>query len=85
MPSPEITSQVAKNSAKVRKRIVSNISNTPLIKSKVNPLLFFKSENFQLTGSFKVRGALSKLSELPADKEIITASSGNHGIAYFCS
>ncbi len=81
MPSPEITSQVAKNSSKVRKRIVANISNTPLIKSKVNPLLFFKSENFQLTGSFKVRGALSKLSELPADKEIITASSGNHGIA----
>ena len=44
MPSPEITSQVAKNSAKVRKRIISNISYTPLIKSKANPFLFFNQK-----------------------------------------
>jgi threonine dehydratase len=38
----------------------------------------FKAENFQLTGSFKLRGALSKLSSL--EGRLITASSGNHGI-----
>ncbi len=81
MKNSDLISQVAKNSAKVRKIIVPDISYTPLISSRVSPSLFFKSENFQMTGSFKVRGALSKISQLPTNKDIITASSGNHGIA----
>ncbi len=43
-----------------------------------------KLENFQKTGSFKLRGALNKLLSLTPEqkkKGIITASSGNHGIA----
>lgn len=43
-----------------------------------------KLENYQKTGSFKLRGALNKLLSLsPEEKKrgIITASSGNHGIA----
>lgn len=43
--------------------------------------LFFKAENFQHTGSFKFRGALAKLTTLATDKSIVTASSGNHGLA----
>lgn len=46
--------------------------------------VFLKLENFQKTGSFKVRGALNKLLSLtPGQKKrgIVTASSGNHGIA----
>lgn len=46
-----------------------------------------KLENFQLTGSFKVRGALNKLHSLtPAERRsgVVAASAGNHaqGVAY---
>ena len=43
--------------------------------------VFFKAENFQLTGSFKIRGAASKMTSLGNERAVITASSGNHGIA----
>jgi threonine dehydratase len=42
--------------------------------------LFFKCENFQRIGAFKVRGAFHALSRLPEDvrrKGIVTHSSGN--------
>lgn len=45
--------------------------------------VFLKLENYQLTGSFKLRGATNKLLSLTqeqAQKGIITASSGNHGL-----
>ena len=43
-----------------------------------------KLENLQLTGSFKLRGAVNKILSLrksQLDKGIVTASSGNHGAA----
>lgn len=46
--------------------------------------LFFKCENFQKTGSFKVRGALSAVLTLTKKREVksvATHSSGNHGAA----
>jgi threonine dehydratase len=49
--------------------------------------LYLKLENLQHTGSFKVRGALNKLSSLPRDKAggVVAHSAGNHaqGVAYF--
>jgi threonine dehydratase len=51
------------------------------IESRTTKRLFFKTENFQHTGSFKLRGAMSKLTSLASDMPVITASSGNHGIA----
>jgi len=44
--------------------------------------VFVKLENTQVTGSFKVRGALNKLLSLPAavrERGVVAASSGNHG------
>jgi threonine dehydratase len=44
-----------------------------------------KAENLQRTGSFKLRGALNKISTLdPGTTGVITASAGNHGqsVAY---
>jgi threonine dehydratase len=44
---------------------------------------YLKMECWQHTGSFKVRGALSKLSSLSPDeweRGVITASAGNHGL-----
>lgn len=43
--------------------------------------VFLKMENVQVTGSFKARGALYKVKSLENDmREIITASTGNHGL-----
>ncbi|HZV71466.1 MAG TPA: pyridoxal-phosphate dependent enzyme [Saprospiraceae bacterium] len=42
--------------------------------------LWLKCENEQNTGSFKWRGALSKLSTLKPGQSIVTASTGNHGL-----
>ncbi len=49
--------------------------------------VYFKPENMQYTGAYKVRGAYYKISTLSEDeraKGIITASAGNHaqGVAY---
>ncbi len=49
--------------------------------------IFFKLENLQMTGSFKERGAVNKLSALTPDERargVVTASAGNHaqGVAY---
>ena len=71
------------------KRINSFIHRTPILKStSLNILsgsdLYFKCENFQKAGSFKIRGALntvSLLSKTELKKGISTTSSGNHGAA----
>ena len=49
--------------------------------------VYFKPENLQTTGCFKIRGAYNKVSSLSKeelDRGLITASSGNHaqGVAY---
>lgn len=77
---------------KAYKRLKGRVNCTPLIESKklslqTNTAIWFKLENFQKTGSFKVRGALNKLDAL-TEKElengVTTASAGNHaqGLAY---
>jgi len=46
--------------------------------------VFFKLENLQHTGSFKLRGAFNKLLSLTSEqlaKGVVAASSGNHGAA----
>ncbi len=47
-------------------------------------MLYFKCENLQLSGSFKIRGAANavfSLSEAEAARGVVTHSSGNHGAA----
>lgn len=67
-------------SVQARARIQSHIYETPLLPARGIPGLFFKAENFQLTGSFKLRGAMAKMSASTLSTRLITASSGNHGI-----
>jgi threonine dehydratase len=70
------------------RRIRSSITETPLeLVSGLAPdfpvHLFFKLENMQETGSFKLRGATNKILSLtPAQREdgVIAASNGNHGL-----
>ena len=74
---------------KAHQRISDHIHNTTILTSdslnnELGSNLFFKCENFQKTGSFKIRGAANSILQLN-DKEIkngiITTSSGNHGAA----
>ena len=56
---------------------------SPLLSRKTGCQLYLKLENWQKTGSFKVRGATNKvasLSEVERAKGLVTASSGNHGL-----
>ncbi len=72
------------------KRIASFINYTPLIHSKYlsnNSKVKLKLESLQITGSFKLRGAINKLLSLNKDqkqKGVIAVSTGNHGkgVAY---
>lgn len=74
-------------------RIASRIHRTPILTSAsldqlAGGRLFFKCENFQKTGSFKIRGATNaifSLSETEAARGIVTQSSGNHGAAVACA
>ena len=85
MKASKTVLQQAALSVAARRRISPYLNATPCIASRIKPEkgteLLFKAENFQHTGSFKYRGALSKLTSLSTDTAIITASSGNYGIA----
>ena len=73
--------RVASDCMAAQRRIRCSVAHTMCISSRTTQGLYFKAENFQHTGSFKLRGAMSKLTSLPTDMPVITASSGNHGIA----
>lgn len=82
--------EVASSAVRAQARIRDHIYKTPVIPARRAGLdtgarVYFKAENFQLTGSFKLRGAMSKLSASNGDKKLITASSGNHGIGAACA
>lgn len=85
MSSPSSFYETAASAVQARNRIRHHIYQTPLIPSRktgqhFNAKVLFKAENFQLTGSFKLRGALSRVSAQTSSERLITASSGNHGI-----
>ena len=58
--------------------------NTDLLSSsslKANTHMYLKTENLQVTGSFKVRGAYYKISQLTDEQKkagVIACSAGNH-------
>jgi len=74
-------------------RIAPRIHRTPVLtSSSLNAVtgaqLFFKCENLQKTGSFKIRGAsnaILSMTNQEAAKGIVTQSSGNHGAAVACA
>lgn len=71
------------------KRIQPYIHKTPVLTSYsidkiAGCFLFFKCENFQKTGAFKMRGAANTVFSIPVkdrSKGLATHSSGNHGQA----
>src|SRR5947199_2939218 len=79
--------------AEAHERIRERIHRTPVLTSvsldgMTGARLFFKCENLQKTGSFKIRGAsnaILSLSDEEARHGIVTQSSGNHGAAVACA
>jgi threonine dehydratase len=79
---------IAREALLADQRIRPHVRETPL---EFSPLLssdthrvYLKLENFQQTGSFKLRGATSKLLSLSPEETangVVAASSGNHGSA----
>ena len=75
-----------------RERIGDAVYLSPCTRSEMlsrmtGQSVFLKLENLQMTGSFKERGALSKISTLTAEQAkwgVVAASAGNHaqGVAY---
>lgn len=84
MRTPELADVQA-----ARDRIAGIARRTPVYRSATLSGLagrdvLLKAENLQLTGSFKVRGAVNRMSALGADDRVagvVTASAGNHGQA----
>jgi threonine dehydratase len=68
--------------AAAARRIKPYVRRTPVLDVTVDgqPVVF-KLEHLQLTGSFKLRGALNALSLGPRPDLVVTASGGNHGLA----
>lgn len=66
-----------------QERIRPHLRRTPLLTCDLDAGLLLKPECFQLTGSFKVRGAFNAILKLDAAvcPGVITASSGNHAQA----
>ncbi|MBL4603427.1 MAG: threonine/serine dehydratase [Emcibacteraceae bacterium] len=79
--------------AKASARIKNVVTPTPLQLSKSlsddATKIYYKMENLNPTGSFKLRGAANKIlsmSDAERKKGVVTASTGNHGagIGYMC-
>jgi threonine dehydratase len=76
-----------------RRTIAQHVRRTPLILSPslskiANAEVWLKLENLQVTGSFKMRGAVNRMLQMSSDEQaegVITVSTGNHGraVAYF--
>ena len=67
--------------AEAATRIAPYIRRTPVFEAVVDGRpVTFKLEQLQLTGSFKLRGALNALLGGPLPEHVVTASGGNHGI-----
>jgi len=70
-------------------RIASDIRRTPIeysepLSRETGARVYVKWECDQITGSFKLRGALNKLrslSDADRDRGVVSASTGNHGLA----
>lgn len=87
--------ETTKNLERARQEILPYLHDTPLIRcealsEELGIETYVKLENLQRTGSFKVRGALWKLLDMPEDERrrgVITASAGNHarGMVYACN
>jgi threonine dehydratase len=86
MPSTEVTLESIRAASE---RISAYVQRTPVIENEaINQhcaaRVWFKCENLQQIGAFKIRGATNAIFALPPEeleRGVVTHSSGNHGAA----
>ncbi len=80
-----ITQEIIAAEKRIRPHIRQTIlDHSPYYSKLTGANIYFKLENLQHTGSFKVRGAMNKVLSLTPDERnrgVVTASTGNHGAA----
>src|SRR5437764_6481477 len=83
-PEDLVARRLAAGEAQQAARIVSSLArHTPLLTSRslsegCGGRVVLKAENLQRTGSFKLRGALHKISRLEHPRGATAGSAGNH-------
>jgi threonine dehydratase len=81
----EVERRLAGGAATAALAVVGELARrTPLLSSgtleqRCGGRILLKAENLQRTGSFKLRGALTKLASLERPRGVVAASAGNHG------
>jgi threonine dehydratase len=77
--------RIAAGEAQAARRVVSSLArHTPVLSSRslseeCGGQVLLKAENLQRTGSFKLRGAVHKISRLGVSPGVVAGSAGNHG------
>ena len=72
---------------RAEKIVAKHVVKTPIVQSKalsdaIGEEIFLKLENQQITGSFKIRGAINAISNLTPEQRkagVVALSTGNHG------
>ncbi|HEY1566391.1 MAG TPA: threonine ammonia-lyase [Solirubrobacteraceae bacterium] len=81
----EVAARIDAGESDAAARVVSTLArHTPVLTSRslserCGGRLLLKAENLQRTGSFKLRGAVHKLSHLEDAPGVVAGSAGNHG------
>jgi len=80
-----VARRIAAGEAELARQIVATLARqTPVLSShslseKCGGRVLLKAENLQRTGSFKLRGAVHKISRLGQPPGVVAGSAGNHG------
>jgi threonine dehydratase len=80
-----VAKRLAAGEGEAARRIVASLArHTPLLSSRslserCGGRVLLKAENLQRTGSFKLRGAVHKISQLYGVPGVVAGSAGNHG------
>ena len=85
MPVPQISSAAIDRAAEAGRGVVTHtpVTGSPALSDRCGGDIVLKAENLQCTGSFKIRGAMYKLSTLGerAAAGVTAGSAGNHAQA----
>jgi threonine dehydratase len=88
-PSPVDWQMITEAHERIRPRIhLTPVMTSHSLDLLTGAQLFFKCENLQKTGSFKIRGATNaifSLTEQQAARGVVAPSSGNHAAAVACA
>jgi threonine dehydratase len=88
MQDDEILSEVLAAEGRIRSHVRETpLELSPYLSAEADAEVYLKLESQQITGSFKLRGAMNKclsLSKADRSRPVVTASSGNHAgaVAY---